>query len=212
MDENKKMEMRDVSRLLEESYAASGSVNAAAGQKGDQNCLKDSRGSARGEIPYPGLEGIGEDPAALKIIAPAYAGGEGELTAVLQYIYQHIIFENSGYPEYADTLLKISLEEMKHLGILGSLICKLGAPPVYSYLPPYPINYYCARSVSYSKTPQKMILDDIQAEQYAIDSYGKMLCRLKDERIAAVIQRIRMDEEKHLAEFKRVLKELTEGK
>ena len=57
-----------------------------------------------------------------------------------------------------------------------------------------------------------MILDDIQAEQYAIDSYGKMLCRLKDERIAAVIQRIRMDEEKHLAEFKRILKELTEGK
>ena len=114
MDENKKMEMRDVSRLLEESYVA-GSGNVAAGQKGDQNCLKDSRGSARGEIPYPGLEGIGEDPAALKIIAPAYAGGEGELTAVLQYIYQHIIFENSGYPEYADTLLKISLEEMKHL-------------------------------------------------------------------------------------------------
>lgn len=211
MDENKKMEMRDVSRLLEESYV-SGSGNAAARQKGGQDSLKDARGNVREEISYPGLEEIGEDPAALKIIAPAYAGGEGELTAVLQYIYQHIIFENSGYPEYADALLKISLEEMKHLGILGSLICKLGAPPVYSYLPPYPINYYCARSVSYSKTPQKMILDDIQGEQYAIDSYGKMLCRLKDERVAAVIQRIRMDEEKHLAEFKRILKELTEGK
>lgn len=201
MDENKNMEMRDISRLLEESRAA-----AARAEKGGEETEKDA--SLRG-VPYPPLDGIGEDQAALKIVSPAYAGDEGELTAVLQYIYQHILFDAMGKREYADALLKIAISEMKHLEILGSLIYRLGALPVYSYLPPYPINYYCARSVSYSRTPQKMILDDIEAEQYAIDTYTKMLRRLKDERVAAVVQRIRMDEEEHLARFKEILREMT---
>lgn len=117
-----------------------------------------------------------------------------------------------GRGDYAATLRKIAVTEMKHMDILGSLIFKLGAVPVYSYLPPYSINYYSARAVSYAKTPQKMILDDIAAEQCAIDAYTKMLCRLKNERVAAVIQRIRMDEEGHLATFKCILKELTSSK
>ncbi len=171
-----------------------------------------TRSDAQGgteEIPYPGTEGIGEDCVSLKIISPAYAGGEGELTAVLQYVYQGILLENAGLAEYAGILRHIAEDEMRHLQMLGEMICRLGAPPVYSYLPPYPINYYSARCVSYSRTPQKMILDDIQAEQYAIDGYTKMLGRLRNERVEAVIQRIRMDEEKHLSEFKRILRELT---
>lgn len=198
MDENKDMEMRDVARLIEEETCNIGACDCG------KNCASD--------IAYPSLDGIEEDTSALKIISPAYAGDEGELTAVLQYVYQHILFDNMGYKNYANILIKIAVSEMKHLEILGSLILKSGAAPVYSYLPPYPINYYSARSVSYSKNPQKMILDDVAAEQYAIDTYTKMLCRIKNERIAAVIQRIRMDEEKHLAAFKCILKELTSEK
>lgn len=198
MDDNKDMEMRDVTRLIEEEACKIGACDCG------KSCASD--------IAYPSLDGIEEDTSALKIISPAYAGDEGELTAVLQYVYQHILFDNAGYKDYANILIKIAVSEMKHLEILGSLILKLGAAPVYSYLPPYPINYYSARSVSYSKNPQKMILDDVAAEQYAIDTYTKMLCRIKNERVAAVIQRIRMDEEKHLAAFKCILKELTSEK
>ena len=36
-----------------------------------------------------------------------------------------------------------------------------------------------------------------------------MLGRLRDERVAAIIQRIRMDEEEHLSQFKDILRELT---
>jgi len=159
-------------------------------------------------LAYPDLDGICEDAASLKIVSPAYAGEEGELTAILQYIYQHILFDGMGCKDYAEKLRRIAIVEMKHLEILGELILKLGACPVYSYLPPYPINYYTARSVAYSKTPQKMILDDIAAEQCAIDCYGKMLSRLKNEQVAAVIQRIRMDEEEHLAIFKAIFQEM----
>lgn len=208
MDENKNMEMRDLSRIFEETQNSSSDCG--------RECTSDSAcvcGKVCAlDVAYPALDGIGEDSAALKIVSPAYAGEEGELTAVLQYIYQYILFENMGCKAYADVLRRIAVTEMKHLEILGSLILKLGAAPVYSYLPPYSINYYSARAVSYAKSPQKMILDDIAAEQYAVDAYTKMLCKLKDERIAAVIQRIRMDEEEHLKTFKCILKELTANK
>ncbi|MBS5022101.1 MAG: manganese catalase family protein [Firmicutes bacterium] len=212
MDDNKDMEIRDITRLIEETVDAAVVKDAA---KKEAGCDHSSCGCGKTcalDIAYPSLDGIEEDTSALKIVSPAYAGDEGELTAVLQYVYQHILFDNMGCKDYADILIKVAITEMKHLEILGSLILKLGAAPVYSYLPPYPINYYSARSVSYSKTPQKMILDDIAAEQYAIDTYTKMLCRIKNERIAAVIQRIRMDEEGHLATFKCILKELTSEK
>lgn len=213
MDDNKEMEMRDVSRLLEESEtlyregkADSGNETIDVCNSSRCNCGK----TCASDVAYPSLEGVEEDAATLKIISSAYAGEEGELKAVLQYIYQHILFDNMGCKSYAAILRKIAIAEMKHLEILGELILKLGALPVYSYLPPYPINYYSARSVSYAKTPQKMILDDIAAEQCAIDAYTKMLCRLKNEQVAAVIQRIRMDETEHLATFKCIFNELTE--
>ncbi len=217
MDDNKEMEMQDISRLFEEAQMqkktepeqAEPDAEGSAYEPGKGGSACDCGKTCALDIPYPSLEGIRENAAALKIISPAYAGDEGELTAVLQYIYQHILFDNMGCKDYASTLIKVAITEMKHLEILGSLILKLGAAPVYSYLPPYPINYYSARAVSYSKSPQKMILDDIASEQYAIDAYTKILCRVKDEQIAAVIERIRMDEEEHLAAFKCILKEMT---
>ena len=206
MDSNKETELKDVSRILEETLQAENDVKLPSGCDGS---LCDCGKTCALDIAYPALDGIEEDAAALKIVSPAYAGDEGELCAVLQYIYQHILFDNMGCKDYANILLKIDITEMKHLEILGKLILKLGAAPVYSYLPPYPINYFSARTVSYSKNPQKMILDDIAAEQYAIDTYTKILCRVKNEQVAAVIQRIRMDEEEHLSTFKCIFKEMS---
>ena len=206
MDSNKETELKDVSRILEETLQAENDVKLPSGCDGS---LCDCGKTCALDIAYPALDGIEEDAAALKIVSPAYAGDEGELCAVLQYIYQHILFDNMGCKDYANILLKIAVTEMKHLEILGKLILKLGAAPVYSYLPPYPINYFSARTVSYSKNPQKMILDDIAAEQYAIDTYTKILCRVKIEQVAAVIQRIRMDEEEHLSTFKCIFKEMS---
>ena len=34
-------------------------------------------------LPYPSIEGIGEDYRSAAIISPAYAGMHGELTAIL---------------------------------------------------------------------------------------------------------------------------------
>ncbi len=160
-------------------------------------------------VPYPSLDGIEEDCASLKIISPAYAGDESELCAILQYSYQAILLKKQGFEKYAKSIEKISFEEMRHMKLLGETICRLGEAPIYTYLPPHTINYFSARSVSYSKTPQKMILDDIIGEQYAIEKYSKMIACLKNERVATVIQRIRMDEMEHLKILKQIMREIS---
>ena len=56
-----------------------------------------------------------------------------------------------------------------------------------------------------------MLMDDIRGETEAIRGYEAMLCRLKNERVAAVIERILLDEKLHLETLKGMLREETQG-
>lgn len=159
-------------------------------------------------MPFPVLDGIEKNERDLKIISPAYAGDESELTAILQYTYQAILLEEAGFLEEAKTLKRISMDEMKHMQTLGRMIAKLGANPVFSYFPPYPIRFFTARSVSFSSSPKKMIAESIVGEEYAIDGYSRMIAKLSSEQVRAVIVRIRMDELAHLKELQEIASRL----
>ncbi|MBO5046091.1 MAG: manganese catalase family protein [Clostridia bacterium] len=154
---------------------------------------------------YPSLDGVGEDHRSLRIISPAYAGREGEMTAILQYVYQSIVLGARCEEEVARALHQISVDEMMHLQLLGTLICKLGAPPTFTSCPPYPVGYYSASNVDYTRSPQKMILSDIAAERAAIAAYEKMLLQLTNERVRAVISAICEEEREHLCRLETLL-------
>ncbi len=155
-----------------------------------------------------GLNEIGENVRALRVVSPAYAGKDGELTAVLQYVYQSILLGGSGEKELAALLMSIAKEEMRHLQILGTLIVKLGAPPVFTACPPYPVSYYSASCVNYAKSSRAMLAADIAAECTAISEYERMIACLKDEPAAAVLARLRDDEEEHLRRLRDAAKSL----
>lgn len=160
------------------------------------------------EKEYPSLDGITEDYKTLRVISPAYAGGKGELTAVLQYVYQSILLERFGKKEMSKKILGIAVNEMHHLELLGSAITLLGAPPAFTGCLPYPIGYYSASNVNYSKTPCEMIEADIAAETNAIEDYRRILTRISSEPLNALIERIIEDEELHLSAFESMKKEL----
>ena len=155
-----------------------------------------------------GLEGVKENVRALRVVSPAYAGRDGELTAILQYVYQSILLGGSGEKELAALLLSIAKEEMRHLQIMGTLIVKLGAPPVFTACPPYPVSYYSASCVNYAKSPRAMLAADISAERTAISEYERMIACLGNEPAAAVLARIRDDEEEHLRRLREAAKSL----
>ena len=73
------------------------------------------------DLPYPDLSGIEKDPVSAGIIRPAYGGGHGEITAILQYVYHSLFFDCYGESDISNVLIDISVAEMKHLGFLNSV-------------------------------------------------------------------------------------------
>lgn len=157
------------------------------------------------DLPYPSLDGIKEDLRTLRMISPAYAGREGELTAALQYVYQAIFLGATGDGETGKVLMGIAVSEMHHIEILGTVITKLGAPPVFASCPPYPVGYYSAASVNYAKDRCAMLTADICGEQAAIRGYEQMLRCIENPRVAKVIERIIEDEKVHLQALRDLL-------
>ena len=141
----------------------------------------------------------GCDLQALRALSPAYAGRNGELTAILQYVYQGILLSGCGKEKEAKQLIRISVEEMHHLEKIGGLLVKLGVPPVFTACPPYPVAYYSASNMDYSRPIAQMLAADIRAEQEAIACYTRILDAVQNEEVRAVIAPIRADEERHLA-------------
>lgn len=162
----------------------------------------------KAEMNYPSMEEINEDFQTLRLISPTYAGREGELTAILQYVYQSIVFGQLGNESIAKSIMGIAVCEMRHFEILGTLITKLGAAPIFTACPPYPVGYYSASCVNYVRTPRQMLSADICAEENAISQYERILCRIKNPPVASVIARILEDERIHLKEFNKLLSSL----
>lgn len=150
------------------------------------------------DLPYPDLTGIESDYDSACIISPAYAGLHGEITAILQYRYHGFMFKKAGLYEFEEIMSEISVTEMRHFEILGELLTKLGVSPVYGRYPPFMGMWYNTGEVSYSESPQKMLLDDIASEMLAVKDYDEMLSNLENEKVGAVIQRIKIDEEEHI--------------
>ena len=159
------------------------------------------------EMPYPSLSEVTPNMQVLRTIAPAYAGKKGELTAILQYVYQAIYLGANGMEEEGKLLMSIAANEMHHLEMLGTLIVKLGAPPVYTACPPYPVGYYCASNVNYVKSLRSMICADIAGEETAIEDYTHMLTTLKGQPFE-LIARIVEDERLHLKRLGELLSSL----
>ena len=149
------------------------------------------------------LESVGKDTKTLRIVTKAYAGREGELTSVLQYVYQSIVVGQRGERELSLLLERIAADEMRHLQIIGSLITRLGAPPLFAVCPPYPVGYYSASCVNYAKGTEEMLDIDLAAEENSVKTYANMLQEMENPAVAEVILSVLKEEREHLTLLRR---------
>lgn len=160
------------------------------------------------DLPYPDLDGLTQDRKNARIIMPAYADAESELTAVLQYIYHSHWFDACGNSQYATVLEEIAIAEMKHLDMLGTALIKMGVDPIYVKRPPDKCDYYSTCRVDRSTQPTAMLAADITAETDAIRAYEQMLCEITNPTLSALVSRILLDERLHLQKLKEMYCEL----
>ena len=154
------------------------------------------------------LNEITNDLFSAKIISPAYAGRNSELTAILNYNFQSLIFDGLGRKDIAETLTRISIDEMRHLELLGKTLYRLGVTPIYTAFPPLRDMYFTTRYINYITDPVLIIKLDIAGEQNAILSYERMLTKLTNHQVKLVIESILISERRHVQMLTEILNKL----
>ncbi len=148
--------------------------------------------------PYPKIENIKQDYRFGKMLYDSYAGSYGELTAITQYVYENITNEEN--KELRNVLMRVAMDEMHHLKILGELLVELGFIPYYMGSRN---NKWCSDRVKYKfSSVEEMMKYNIQTEKMAIKEYERLIENTEDKCIKDILSRIIKDEENHIRIFK----------
>ena len=148
--------------------------------------------------PYPKIENIKQDYRFGKMLYDSYAGSYGELTAITQYVYENITNEEN--KELRNVLMRVAMDEMHHLKILGDLLVELGFIPYYMGSRN---NKWCSDRVKYKfSSVEEMMKYNIQTEKMAIKEYERLIENTEDKCIKDILSRIIKDEENHIRIFK----------
>ena len=150
-------------------------------------------------LPYPKVISMdGCDAHDVKLIFPLYSGVIGEFTAIAQYSYQHFVFDEK-YPDVSDCIMGIGMVEMHHLQYLGEAIKKLGGDP--KFVNPQKKYWWDGGLVYYNQDLCKALLADLKGETEAYHDYMETAKKVKNPTLAALLERIAMDEKLHMEIF-----------
>ena len=151
-------------------------------------------------IPYPKLMNIRQNQRYANLLYDNFAGDSGELTAVTQYIYEHI--ELQRFESFSKILLSIAIEEMHHLELIGGLIRRLGKKPYYIDKNQCQWN---AENIKYHfNNVYDMLSYNIESEKKAILEYKEAIKYTQNKSIKDLLERIILDEQTHLEIFNRL--------
>ena len=99
--------------------------------------------------------------------------------------------------------MKIAIEEMHHLKILGDILVKLGFIPYYMSSRN---NKWCSDNVKYKfNCVEDMLKYNIEGEKMAIREYQKLIENTEEKCIKDTLCRIIQDEENHIKIFESLL-------
>jgi len=145
------------------------------------------------KIPYPKVPDLYPNLRYAKMLRECITGGYGEFTAINQYIYEYINLSNN--KELSTILRKISIDEMKHLEIVGEIIRKLNGNIHYIDSND---RQWIAKNINYNLENLKEMMEfNILSEEKAIMEYRKIMRYTNNMQLRRVFERIIMDENIH---------------
>lgn len=148
--------------------------------------------------PYPEIINAQDDPTTVAILKNLASSRVGELSGVLQYIYQAVVADKTN-EEIASIFEEIGIVEMMHLDMLMHAISDFGGVPKYEDSQG---NYYNTGHINYSVKLRDMLDNNIRAENIAIENYQMAINRVKNQSLKDLFSRIIEDEKRHVEVFK----------
>ncbi len=156
--------------------------------------------------PYPPIQVQTANPVCAKAMLENLGGASSEMSAVAQYIYSSTVL-SSTFPKAAAYFRQIAVVEMHHISIFAQLTQLLGGDPrLWSYEGGRPV-YWTPSVLAYSRDPSVLLNRALSEENKTITTYRRMAGELPDPYIKAVLERLILDEEKHVTIFCRLLQE-----
>ena len=155
--------------------------------------------------PYPEIINATDDREIVAILKNLATSKTGEIGGVLQYIYQSVV-SNRVNEDIASIFEEIGIIEMMHLDLLMNAIVDFGGVPKYEDVMGNPFN---ASNINYSLKLKDMLQGNIKDEQMAIENYSRAINRVKNASLKNLLERIKLDEERHLQIFKQILNNVT---
>ncbi len=176
------------------------------------------------DTPYPPIRVEAPNLDYAISLFKSYAGYDSELTASTQYLYQTaILFPDD--PVSADLLECIGFVEMGHFHVLGRIIYLLGADPrVYAPASQFGASrrarvegtvpepetkngytWWSGDMLIYTNEYITLIQDNLQLEKITIANFNAAIREIDDIYIRAMLERIILDERRHVEIFQSML-------
>jgi bacterioferritin len=146
------------------------------------------------DMPYPQVTIREKNTAYAILLSGTFAGPGSESTAIAQYTAHN--FYTMGYPEIANAYRNIISVEVHHLNLLGNMIRDLGVHPRFMT---YETGaYWSGNYPAYACDIKRILNLDIQGEMDAAEHYKRLIRQIEHQDIQNLLQRIVLDEEKHI--------------
>ena len=149
------------------------------------------------DLPYPSIQTECKQKEYAYAMLSNVGGSNSEMSAVSLYFYNSILLNQ----DYAHCFHQISIIEMHHLEIFASLAHHMGLDPRL-----WSRGRYWTPAYNHYPTKLKQVIENsLQAEKAAIRKYTKQAETIKDENITAILERIILDEQRHVEIFQSML-------
>lgn len=132
-----------------------------------------------------------------RIIKALNEGLAAELSAIVQYMWHHVMAEGMESPEISEMFRSAAMDEMKHAEELAERIDYYGGVPTIR-----------PKEIKTGGDLRKMIRDDLETEQVAIKMYTehlKICIEENDPVTRLMLEEILSDEEDHEYDWRTLL-------
>lgn len=153
---------------------------------------------------YPTVSGVRRAP---KLARSLFAPRADELSAISDYSYYSIVFENS-MPALSELFENISMTEMIHFRLLGELIDALGADPaVNTRIHNTPLGLTEDEDSRAPVAAVRVVESMLRGEEAASREYARLAALFQsDPAAAAILTRLSADEATHARMLRRALR------
>ena len=160
------------------------------------------------DLPYPKIDIKKKDINLAYKLFEVYAGSISEYTVIGQYSFQSIYLDE--YKDLSKILRTIAITEMRHLRMIGELINALGLIPYFvNYVEKKPIPWnsdYIDFTINY----RDMLINDIKKENVTIRHYQELINYTDIQNVKDILNRIILDEKRHIEVLTKLLKQYDE--